>query len=233
MASPPHFVQDHILAISAWAILYMAECAGLSFWNKAKKPSDLAVNVLASLPRLLVPSEGLAMLLPEHFFIQSKAQDLAAAAAPAAVPTGTMQKEPPAKKQSSQASLQGSLPRQSKQRRGLKPGQWDPNDDFNNREEIARRTYLKDMYYCVGALPKKGLETDKLFEAQVMSKKFTYWQGVSADVIADERAKMFRWDLSWVVSHQFLVHKESSTGEGQLQSLIKSLVAAPGRTCRM
>jgi hypothetical protein len=186
MASSPHFVQDHILAISAWVILYMAECAGLSFRNNVRTPSDLAVAKLASLPRLLVPSERLAKFLPKFSSIQSKAQALAAA--PAAVPTDITRKETTVRQQSSQASQQGSLHRQQKHRHGLKPGQWDPNDDFNNREEIARRTYLKDMYYCVGELPKKGLEIDKLYEAQVMSKKFTYWQGASADCLS-ERAK--------------------------------------------
>jgi hypothetical protein len=186
MASPPHFVHDHILAISAWVILYMAESAGVAFQDKAKtESSDLAINTLAALPRLLVPSEQLAILLLRcSAFQPQSSQVVSSAVLPAAVALNTSQRD--SKLQERSFPPKGSrLEKQRptfvpapKQRTGLKPGEWDPNDDFNTREEVARRSYLQDMYYCVAALPKNGLTPERLYEAQVMSKKLTYWQGV-------------------------------------------------------
>ena len=182
MATPPHFVQDHILAMTLWVLLYMAESAGLAARHKrVLRKADIAIAKLAALPRLLVPTERLRMLLPQRGGSGMPSTAPSDAAAPFVVSdappapagrrggnadeervhmrfTGRKAPVPP-----SQAFVPDRPARP-----GLKPGEWDPTQAFAPREDIARRTYLQDMYYCVGALPTAGLKPDTLHEAQVM-----------------------------------------------------------------
>lgn len=62
-------------------------------------------------------------------------------------------------------------------RQGLKPGEWDPSIGDFARKDIARRSLLQDMYYCVAQVPAGGLQDGQLYEASVMGKPVTFWKG--------------------------------------------------------
>lgn len=70
---------------------------------------------------------------------------------------------------------------QDKTRRpGLAPGQWDP-DALGGavQAEAAKQSYLEGMYYCIGTVPWKGLQTDTIHSAYVMGTRVAYWKGAA------------------------------------------------------
>ena len=180
MASSPHFLADHILAVTAMALIYMAESAGVAFRERPARKSDVAITKLAALPSMFLPSERLRMLMPRASASTAAPVEAIASptalpdrpAKPAAQPSG-VKRTPRSRASESSSAFVPDRPA----RPGLKPGEWDPAQGFAPRKDIAKRTYLKDMYYCVAELPQGGLKVDKLYEAQAMSKKITYWQG--------------------------------------------------------
>lgn len=62
-------------------------------------------------------------------------------------------------------------------RPGLAPGQWDPALGGAVQVEAAKRSYLEGMYYCIGTVPKNGLQKDKIYSAYVMGTRVAYWKG--------------------------------------------------------
>lgn len=67
---------------------------------------------------------------------------------------------------------------QRRGRQALKPGEWDPAIGDFARKDIARRSLLQNMYYCVAQVPAGGLREGQLYEASAMGKSVTFWQGV-------------------------------------------------------
>lgn len=62
-------------------------------------------------------------------------------------------------------------------REGLKAGQWDPAQNAHVQADIVRRGLLKNMYYCLGLVPKGGLKVGDVHEATAMGTRLVYWLG--------------------------------------------------------
>jgi hypothetical protein len=64
-------------------------------------------------------------------------------------------------------------------RPGLAPGQWDNTMGGAIQAEAAKQSYLEGMYYCIGSVPRKGLQSDRIYDAYVMGTRVAYWQGTA------------------------------------------------------
>eukprot|EP00892_Ulva_mutabilis_P005545 jgi/Ulvmu1/3362/UM156_0019.1 len=190
----PQFVEDHVLAVGLWLLFYLAECCGHEAAARAGRSS--LPRRMALLPKLLVPLDFKVVeraWLDNPYFKNSAGSQVRAATALHAPPKSDGQMSPEIK---GVVPVAGRTPHtrgsivdmpfvaDRPDREGLKPGQWDPAQNPFVQTDIARRGLLKNMYYCLGLVPKEGLKSSVVHEAEAMGTRIAYWFDEAGEVHA-------------------------------------------------